>query len=152
MTRGLAGEYPMNCDSKARVTLPAAHRKILGTSLMLLPFNGRVYGFTPEGFDEWVDSFFERDGKHFDVRNPEDVRLHDGFYQIAVSVEVDSAGRIALGRLDVARPGRRESLGLTGEIIISGNGNHIEVWNAEKYRAANANIDDELVALAFGSR
>ena len=35
--------------------------------------------------------------------------------KVSVEVDIDSAGRVALGKLDVAKPGMREKLGLTAE-------------------------------------
>ena len=149
MTRGLFGTFNMNCDSKARVTLPAAHRKVVGATVVLLPFDGRVYGFTPEGFTAWIDQLFEQSDHAFDPRNRDDVRLRTGLMSLAVSVDIDSAGRIALGKLDVAHPGRREELGLTSEITIVGADDHFEVWNTAKWTEQNAALEDQLVSLFY---
>ena len=50
----LTGAYPMSVDAKGRVTLPAVFRKQLvdetNKTILLVPFDGCVNGFTREGF------------------------------------------------------------------------------------------------------
>ena len=145
----MTGTYPMNVDSKARITLPSTFRKEVEKTIKLVPFQGCVSGFPPEGFDAWVDGLFEHGDRHYDPRSREDVRLRRGLNAIAVSVDIDSAGRIALGKLDVAKPGRREEFGLTGEVMVIGNGDHFEVWNADKWRAEQESLEEDLESLMF---
>ena len=98
----LAGSYPMSVDAKARVTLPAVFRKQLvdgdKKTIYLVPLNGCVNGFTPEGFEAYVDGLFEYGDNHFDPRSRDDVRLRTGLWARAVEVDIDSAGRVALGK------------------------------------------------------
>ena len=116
----LAGSYPMSVDAKARVTLPAVFRKQL------------------------VDG-----DNHFDPRSRDDVRLRTGLWARAVEVDIDSAGRVALGKLDVAKPGMREKLGLTAAVTVVGAGDHFEVWNTETWAATQESLEDDLDALLF---
>lgn len=145
----LTGAFPINVDGKARITLPATLRKETGTTIKLVPFHGCVYGFTPEGFESWMHGLFEHGDSHFDPRSRKDDKLRRGLNASAVEVDVDSAGRIALGKLDVAKPGRREALGLIKEVMVIGNGDHFEVWNAAKWQAELESFEDELDALLF---
>lgn len=145
----LTGTYPMTVDSKARITLPATFRKELGKTIKLVPFQGCVYGFTPEGFDEWIQGLFEHGDEHFNPRSRQDERLSRGLNASAVELDIDSAGRIALGKLDVAKPGRRERLGLEGAVVVLGNRDHFEVWNSEKWAAEEESYDEELDALLY---
>lgn len=146
----LVGSYQMSVDSKGRVTLPADFRKDLvsedSREITLVPFDGCVYGFTPEGFEQWVPSLFERGDRHYDPRNRDDVRLRRGLYGRAKKVEVDSAGRMAIGKLGE----RCESLGLTGDVMVVGGGDHIEVWNAVKWQDEQDEFDQDLDSLMFG--
>ena len=149
----LAGSYPMSVDAKARVTLPAVFRKQLveddKKTIYLVPLNGCVNGFTPEGFEAYVNGLFEYGDHHFDPRSRDDVRLRTGLWARAVEVDIDSAGRVALGKLDVAKPGMREKLGLTGAVTVVGAGDHFEVWNTETWAAAQESLEDDLDALLF---
>lgn len=148
----LTGSYPMSVDAKARITLPAVFRKQLLTddnkTIKLVPFGGCVNGFTPEGFKAFVDSLFAADGG-LNPRDKEDVRLKRLMVSRAVEVDVDSAGRVALGKLDASRPGTREKFGLTGDVVVIGNDDRFEVWDASKWAAMNEDADDELDSLLY---
>ena len=106
-------------------------------------------GFTPEGFEAYVDGLFEYGDNHFDPRSRDDVRLRTGLWARAVEVDIDSAGRVALGKLDVAKPGMREKLGLTDAVTVVGAGDHFEVWNTETWTATQESLEDDLDALLF---
>ena len=147
----VTGTFPMNVDGKARITFPSPFRKEIDKRIKLVPFQGCVYGFTPEGFDSWVDGLFENGDRHYNPRDHKDDRLRRGLNASAVDVDIDSAGRIALGKLDVAKPGRREALGLVGEVMVIGNGDHFEAWNADKWRTEQESFEDDLEALMFGA-
>ena len=149
----LAGSYPMLVDAKARVTLPAVFRKQLvdgdKKTIYLVPLNGCVNGFTPEGFEKYVDGLFEYGDNHFDPRSRDDVRLKRGLWSRAVEVDIDSAGRLALGKLDASTAGTREKLGLTADVTVVGAGDHFEVWNTEEWNATQESLEEDLDALLF---
>ena len=149
----LAGSYPMSVDAKARVTLPAVFRKQLidgdKKTIYLVPMNGCVNGFTPEGFERFVDGLFEYGDHHYDPRSRKDVQLRTGLWASAVEVDIDSAGRVALGKLDAAKPGSREKLGLTADVTVVGAGDHFEVWDTKKWNEAQESFEDDLDALLF---
>ena len=150
----LVGSFPMSVDSKARVTLPATFRKEMcegdSKTIYLVPMKESVEGFTPAGFEAWIDSLFNKEGEGFDTRNRKDVLLRRSLTSRAVSVDIDSAGRVALGKLDASKPGTREKFGLTGDVTIIGATDHFEVWNTEKWNEQQAAVDDELEELMFG--
>ncbi len=149
----LAGSYPMSVDAKARVTLPAVFRKQLASgdekTIFLLPLKDHVNGFTSEGLEKFIDGLFEYGDEHFDPRSRKDERLRTRLWASAVSVDIDSAGRIALGKLDVSRPGTRERLGLTAEVTVAGAGDHFEVWETSAWNATQESFEDEFDALLY---
>lgn len=147
----MTGTFPMNVDTKARITFPASFRKEVDRRIKLVPLKDCVYGFTPEGFDAWVNGIFEQNDHHYNPRNPDDVKLRRGLNARAVEVELDSANRIALGKLDVACAGRRESLGLVDSVMVIGNGDHFEVWNADRWREEQESFERDLEKLMFGA-
>lgn len=151
----LAGTYPMSVDAKARVTLPAVFRKQLvdgdKKTIYLVPLNGCVNGFTLEGYEAYVKGLFEHGDSHFDPRKRDDDRLWRALWARAVEVDIDSAGRVALGKLDTGRPGLREELGLTGNVTVVGAGDHFEVWNTETWNATQESLEADLEALLFHS-
>lgn len=149
----LTGSYPMTVDTKARITLPAVFRKQLvegdSRTIKLVPYGGRVNGFTPDGFKAFVDSLFAVNGAQYDPRSAKQEKLKRGLTARAVEVDIDSAGRVALGKLDVAKPGMREKLGLTDAVTVVGAGDHFEVWNTETWAATQESLEDDLDALLF---
>lgn len=148
----LTGAYPMSVDAKGRVTLPAVFRKQLvdetNKTILLVPFDGCVSGFTREGFKAWVDGLFEYGDHHFDPRNRKDVMLKRGLMGSAVEIDVDSAGRVALGKLDV-KPGTREKLGLVADVTVVGADDHFEVWNTEEWNRQQADFEMDLESLLY---
>ena len=150
----LAGSYPMSVDAKARVTLPAVFRKQLvdgdKKTIYLLPMKECVNGFTPAGLEQFIDGLFiERGENRFDSRSRRDVHLKTRLWASAVEVDIDSAGRVALGKLDGTKPGTRERLGLTADVTVVGAGDHFEVWNTEQWNATQESFEDELDALLY---
>ena len=150
----LAGSYPMSVDAKARVTLPAVFRKQLvngdSKTIYLLPLKECVNGFTPEGLEQFIDGLFIENGENrFDSRSRKDVQLKTRLWASAVEVDIDSAGRVALGKLDAAKAGTRERLGLTADVTVVGAGDHFEVWNTDEWNATQESFDDELDALLY---
>ena len=150
----LAGSYPMSVDAKARVTLPAVFRKQLvegdKKTIYLLPMKECVNGFTPAGLEKFIDGLFIENGvDRFDSRSRKDVQLKSRLWASAVEVDIDSAGRVALGKLDVAKAGTRERLGLTADVTVAGAGDHFEVWNTERWNATQESFEDELDALLY---
>ena len=143
------GAKRCNLDAKLRLTLPADFRKELGEKVCLIPFNDCLYGFTPENYRAWVESLFERDGHHFDARSRKDVRLRRGISASTVQLDVDSAGRIALGKLDSYQPGKREGLGLVKDVTVIGDWDHFEVWNTQRWQEEQESYENDLDGLLF---
>lgn len=144
----------MSVDAKARVTLPAVFRKQLvdgdKKTIYLLPMKECVNGFTPAGLEQFIDGLFiERGENRFDPRSRRDVQLKTRLWASAVEVDIDSAGRVALGKLDGTKPGTRERLGLTADVTVVGAGDHFEVWNTEQWNATQESFEDELDALLY---
>ncbi len=147
----LYGSKRYNLDAKARLTLPANYRKQFeGNQLLLIPLKDALYGFTPEGFARWVSSFFEKDGKKFDAGNRRHVELRRKLTGSAIPVEIDSAGRVALGKVDASDPSARTRLGLERDVTVVGVEDHFEVWNAQKWAEQQQNLADDLDTLMYG--
>ena len=149
----LTGAYPMSVDAKGRVTLPAVFRKQLvdetNKTILLVPFDGCVNGFTREGFKAWVDGLFEYGDHHFDPRNRKDVMLKRGLMGSAVEIDIDSAGRVALGKLDAVKADTREKYGLVGDVTVVGADDHFEVWSTEKWNEQQADFEMDLESLLY---
>jgi len=147
----LLGSKQCNVDAKGRLMLPADFRKQLDGTVCLIPLKDALYGFALADYENWVNSFFNRDGKEFDPRDRGQVKLRRLLTSHTAQVDLDSAGRVALGKVDASEPGARERLGLGRDVTVVGSGDHFEVWNTERWNAENADFADEIDALMFGA-
>ncbi|OFK24866.1 MULTISPECIES: division/cell wall cluster transcriptional repressor MraZ [Olsenella] len=139
----LTGTYKHNLDAKSRVTLPASFRKQVGDQVCLVPVGGALFGFTPESHQAWIDSFFPGG---FNPRNRKDDKLRRALASKTVTVDVDSAGRLALGKVDAAAI---EKCGIEREVAIVGNIDHFEIWDAPSLDAQLDELDEDLEDLMF---
>ena len=140
----LFGEYRHKVDAKGRLTLPSPFRKALTeeTQLVVVPStkNEFLSVYTAEGFETWVDALFEKRGGF----NPSD-RMHvlarTKLNASAVSSSMDSVGRINLA------PKQRELAGLDKDVVLIGNTDHFDIWDAKRWDEFQSSID--LDALLF---
>ena len=137
----LTGAKQHSLDAKGRLMLPADFRREFDTRVCLIPLKDAVYGFTPEAHKTYVESQFPNG---FDSTNRRDVALRRGLNGHTVTVEIDSAGRVALSKVPEQE---RERLGLTGAVMIVGNDDHFEVWNVDAWKDSQASFADDLDAL-----
>ncbi len=141
----LTGTYRHNLDAKSRVTLPAPFRKQFDSQVCLIPVGGAIYGFTPESHQAWIESFF-KDGYQPDNRR--DVKLRRALASSTVTVDLDTAGRVALGKLDAKK---LEKCGIDREVAIVGNIDHFEIWDAAKFDQEMDELDEDLDDLIFNN-
>ena len=147
----LTGTYSMSLDAKGRLTLPADFRKEIGEKVCLAPLGDRVLGFTPEGYRAYVDGMFERDDRHYDQRNKDDVDFKRYLTSLAVTVDVDKAGRLALGKLNAEDPSTLEELGLVGNVKVVGVDDHFEIVSVEKWEADKQRMKEHFNSILFNS-
>lgn len=136
----LTGQYQRSLDSKIRVTLPAAQRKQLGDVVILLRRQDALYGYSPEAYEDWIASL------NLNPRNRDDVTALRMLNAAATTVDIDSAGRVALGKIDESDPQAREKLQLDRDVTIVGNGDHFEIWNTNKWNSLFS-ADDRVATL-----
>lgn len=124
----LVGEYRHKLDAKGRVSLPSDFRKSLPKNLKVTqaPKDTCLFVFEADAFDAWVESLFDAKGGY----NPAD-RMHERARRLlnsrAADVEIDSAGRISISA-DLRNYAEFEK-----EVVIVGNGDHMEIWNAKRW-------------------
>lgn len=140
----LTGSKKHSLDSKVRLTLPAEFRREFDRTVVLLPTKDALYGFTPEGHRAYVESMFPDGFKPGDKRQVELKRALNG---LSVRVDIDSAGRIALGKVDEKI---RKRLDLGQEVMVVGNDDHFEVWNVEAWEKLQASFAEDFDFLMFG--
>ena len=141
----LTDHYNRNLDVKSRLTLPADFRKQFANKVCLVPFHGALCGFTPEGHQEWMQSFFP---EGFDPKDKAQDAIRRRLSALTTTVDIDTAGRIALSKVSEQI---REKFGLGRELEIVGNVDHFEIFSASKWEQMQASfLDEDLDSLLFG--
>jgi MraZ protein len=118
------GEHQHSLDAKGRVILPARFRDQLeGGAVMTKALDGCLSVFpTPE--------FHER-ARHLQEarsRGPRERQAARTFFAGAVEIAPDKQGRVA-----IPQP-LREYASLDRDVIVAGNFDHIELWDAARFR------------------
>ncbi len=140
----LTGSKTVSVDAQGRITLPADYRddfKESGNKVCLIDVKGALWGFTPEGHKEWVESCFP---EGFNPRSKKDKALRLGLNAKTVTVEIDKSGRVALGEI---APSDLEKLSLGREAVVVGDADHFAVYNTEAWAAKQAELDVDIDAL-----
>lgn len=135
------GDYQHTLDAKGRVSLPAKFRADMTGKLVVVNGLDRcLYVYPAEEYAEFVRDLVSQEDFEPRVR-----KVRRFFTAGAVEVELDSAGRVSLP------PKLREYAGLGKDVSITGNGNRIEIWNADAWDAygeAGESIEDLAKELA----
>ncbi len=125
------GEFTHTLDDKGRLTLPARWRDELGDQVVVT-----------RGLDSCLFIFpkakFELIAQEYDALGLEksDARaLSRFFFSKATDDEPDKQGRI------IIPPPLRAYAGINGEAVMVGANNHIEVWNALRYKEMDAALE-----------
>ena len=138
----VTGTYRHNLDAKQRLTLPSDFRRQIDGTVYLVKVLDCVYGFTPEGHQKYVESLFPGG---YNPRDSKQVALRRYINGQTVMTDVDSAGRVSLSKMDEKV---HEMLGR--EVVIMGNTDHFEIWNAAAWDSMQAAVTDEdFAALMF---
>ena len=128
MLKGFYGTYTPRMDDKGRVTLPARYRDEFATGAMLVRGQDHcLFVFTHDGFEKFAANAIEASITDEKAR---------GFqrYMLANTDEQrpDSQGRISI-------PARmREYARLSKDLVITGIGLRMEIWDAAEWQAYEA--------------
>lgn len=128
MANGFFGTFTPRLDDKGRLTIPARYRGAFADGAMLVHGDSRcLYLFTVDAFDA-----FAQEAINAPVTDPE--QIGRSRYMLANSdfQTVDAQGRIMLtGKM-------REFAELDKDVVITGQGHRMEIWNAERWAAYEA--------------
>ena len=134
------GEYQHTLDAKGRVSLPAKFRaEVTGSLVVSKGLDNCLYVYSADEYKRFVESLTT--GSDF---NSKKRQLRRFFVAGAQEAELDSAGRISLS------PALREHAGLKKEIAVTGNGDRIEIWDAEAWATYNGEAEGSIEDLAEG--
>jgi MraZ protein len=128
MPRGFYGTYTPRMDDKGRVTLPAKYRESFKNGVMLVRGQDHcVYLFTPEGFEEFAEAAINAPITDERARG----------YQRYMLANTDEQRPDAQGRITVT-PRMREYARLTKDLVITGIGLRMELWDADEWATYEA--------------
>lgn len=161
MAEAFRGEFYQKVDAKARVSIPAAFRRILelddpsppeaGKHRLYMVYGGKTRTFvecySKRGADQLAD-----DIEAMDMGSPERMRAERDLISRSVMVEVDTDGRIVLP------PRVREKIGFADlpanpEAAFAGFTNRFRLYRREVYEAElAADEDDDIDPLTLVGR
>jgi MraZ protein len=123
MAGGFYGTFTPRLDDKGRITLPARYRGAFADGAMVVRGVSRcLYVFTTDGFEVFAEDAINAPVTDADRIGPARYMLANSDYQT-----VDAQGRITLtGRM-------RDYADLGKDVVLTGQGRRMEVWNAERW-------------------
>ena len=134
----LIGEYRPSLDAKGRVNFPSKLREALGESFVIT-----------KGLDNCLSVYRMEEWKKLEEQTAalplSKARAIQRFiFAGAVNVEPDKQGRVLIPQ------SLRDYAGLgSGEVAVIGVSNRAEIWNIERWEAANAELTGEAIAEAM---
>ncbi len=133
------GTFDYSLDQKNRLTVPARFRAALSEGIVLATgADGCVEVWKPADFDEQIAAALAG-------RNPlskEARKIRQWYFGNSHEVELDSAGRVAMPAALQAHAG------LTKEVVVTGSGDHLQVWDRQTWADHRAGLGaaiDELI-------
>ncbi|KAF0209185.1 MAG: division/cell wall cluster transcriptional repressor MraZ [Actinomycetota bacterium] len=128
------GEHQHTLDAKGRLSLPAKFRaEMTGRLIVSKGLEGCLYVHSSEDYAGFLGRL--TDTGDFDPKLRQARRF---FSSGATESELDTAGRISVS-LNL-----REYAGLDKDVAVIGNGDRIEVWDAQKWAAYNGETTDRI--------
>ena len=135
----MLGQYDHTIDAKGRIIIPAKFREQIGDDFIITKgLDHQLFVYAP---DEW--NLFEAKLRALPISNPQARKLSRFFLVGASDVTVDKQGRITLPMQ------LREFAGITKDVLLAGVGNHLEIWNPDRYNELNTYEDMDEVAMSL---
>lgn len=131
------GEYQHTLDAKGRLSLPAKFRnQMAGSYVVGKGIEKCLYVFSPEEYENFLGQLMERGDFGKDFR-----QVRRFFTAGAKEDELDGAGRLSIPA------NLREYANLERDVAVIGNGDRIEIWNAEMWTAYNDEAEGRIEEL-----
>lgn len=126
------GEYTHTIDDKGRVTIPARFRAELAAGMVVTRgFDQNLMVYPIEEWLEMAERVAARPVSDESVR-----AFRRRIFAGATDLEPDRQGRIVLPQY------LREFAGIDGDVVVAGNYDYVELWNAEAWRAVRLAVED----------
>jgi MraZ protein len=121
------GEHQHSLDAKGRVILPARFREQLeGGAVMAKALDGCLAVYPIAEFDQVAEKLRATRG-----RGAVERQAARTFFAGAVGIAPDKQGRVAIPQH------LREYAAFDRDVIVAGNFDHIELWDAQRFREAD---------------
>jgi MraZ protein len=132
------GTFDYTLDSKNRLTVPARFRAALSDGVVLAKRPaGCVAVWRPDDYDAYMQAALDR----FHPMSPEAEQLQRYFSANAHDTELDSAGRIMVPSFLL------DHASLVKDVVVTGAGPCLEVWNREAWDEHNASLTPEVMSI-----
>lgn len=139
MNAPLMGTYTHTMDAKGRMAFPNKLREQLGVSFVItIGLEGCLYVYSNEEWEHFTEQLRTLAG-------PVAKQAIRKYAANAIIAEADKQGRILIPQ------NLREHAGLDHDIVVIGNLNRAEIWDAERYNEINEKFSDEELAAALDS-
>lgn len=132
------GEYSHSIDAKGRLTIPAKFRTELGLECVVSRgFEGCLNVHSIEEYDKVVKNLTSTKKTSKEIR-----QLQRILFGNMANSTYDKQGRILIPT------NLREIAGLDKEVMVIGVGDHVELWDKDKWQEYGTMDDENLAALA----
>ena len=122
------GEHTHSLDAKGRVILPARFRDQLeGGAVMAKGLDGCLTVYPTAEFVERV----ARNLQEARARGAKERQAARAVFSSAIEITPDKQGRVAIPQH------LREYAALDRDVIVAGSYDHIEIWDAQRFRTGN---------------
>jgi MraZ protein len=132
------GEYIHNLDEKGRLAIPVKFRnKLAGGAVVTKGLDNCLSLYTQESWQKQVEKLESL------PQTASKSRAYSRFILAgAFEVETDKQGRVVLPQT------LREYANLKGTAIVTGLGDHVEIWDQKTWNSYRENIEKESVDIA----
>lgn len=122
------GTFDYSLDAKNRLTVPARFRAALSEGVVLAKgLDPCVALWTPKGYDAYTQASLAG----FHPLAPEAQKLKRFFAANSLDTDLDAAGRV------MVPPFLLEHAGLSKEVVVTGSGDALEIWNRQTWATYN---------------
>jgi len=133
------GQFDFSLDAKNRLNVPAKFRPAFSDGVVLAKaLEPCVAIWAPDSFEAWTESFLA----NLNPVSRERRSLTRYFAGNSWDAELDSAGRVTLNAPLLGHAG------ISKEVVVIGNLDHIEVWDRDSWQKAQETLDSEIVGIA----
>ncbi len=124
--------FEHSVDERGRVAIPVRYRDALGPMVVVAKGpDGCLEVYTPEDFERKARRILESSAER-----QRDRRLRRALWGGAAEAEIDKQGRVLIPAAF------RQWAGITGPVVILGQGTFLEIWSGERWQAEQQVVEE----------